>query len=74
MIDGMGGFRGSLAGLARAMVRNHRRNLGEDKGSPGYIMARAKSQKQLERRQGYKKHGFREIQHSASVLSLKLVA
>ena len=33
------------------MVRNHRHKLDEDKGSPGYIMARAKSQKQLERRQ-----------------------
>ena len=51
MTDHAGGLRGNLAGPVRAMVRNHRHKLGEDKGSPGYIMARAKSQKQLERRQ-----------------------
>ena len=51
MTDHAGGLRGNLAGPVRAMVRNHRHKLDEDKGSPGYIMARAKSQRQLERRQ-----------------------
>ena len=46
-----GGLRRNLAGPARSTVRNRRHKLDEDKGSPGYIMARAKSQKQLERRQ-----------------------
>ena len=50
MTDHAGGLRRNLAGPVRAMVRNHRHKLGEDKGSPGYIMARAKSQRQLERR------------------------
>ena len=51
MTDHAGGLRRNLAGPVRAMVRNHRHKLDEDKGSPGYIMARAKSQRQLERRQ-----------------------
>ena len=51
MIDHAGGLRGNLAGPARSTVRNRRHKLDEDKGSPGYILARAKSQKQLERRQ-----------------------
>ena len=51
MTDHAGGLRRNLAGPVRAMVMNHRHKLGEDKGSPGYIMARAKSQKQLECRQ-----------------------
>ena len=49
--DVVGRLRGNLVGPVRAMVRDRRRKLGEDKGSPGYIMARAKSQRQLERRQ-----------------------
>ena len=51
MTDHVGRLRGNLVGPVRAMVRDRRRKLGEDKGSPGYIMARAKSQRQLERRQ-----------------------
>ena len=51
MTDHAGGLRGNLAGPVRAMVRNRPHKLDEDKGSPGYIMARAKSQRQLERRQ-----------------------
>ena len=51
MIDHAGGLRGNLAGPARSTVRNRRHKLDEDKGSPGHIMARAKSRRQLERRQ-----------------------
>ena len=38
MTDHAGGLRGNLPGPARATVRNHRRKLGEDRGSPGYIL------------------------------------
>ena len=51
MTDHMGGLRGSGAGPMPATLKNCRHRLGEDQRSPGYIMARAKWQKQLERRQ-----------------------
>ena len=35
MTDQAGGLRGNLAGPVRAMVRNRRHKLGEDKGVPG---------------------------------------
>ena len=38
MTDHAGGLRRNLAGPVRAMVRNRRHRLDEDKGSPGYIL------------------------------------
>ena len=51
MTDHAGCLRGNLAGPVRAMVRNCHHRLGEDKGIPGYIMAKAESREQLECRQ-----------------------
>ena len=49
--DGAGPGHPGLLSTARTVVKHLRRKLCEDKGSPGNIMARAESQRQLEHRQ-----------------------